>query len=331
MSKIILESIQMKAIRIHEFGGLDVLKWEDAPRPEPRPHQVLIKVDSAGVNYADILRRGGNYPGPDLPTSLGLEAAGTVTEVGSEVTDISAGQRVMAMGPGGQAEYVAVNANFVFPYPETVDPVQAGGMPIVFLTAYHLLKSRGRMEPGYTVLVQAGASGVGTIAIQLARAWGARVIATASTQEKLDLCRSLGADVTINYTTHDFEEIVGQESGGLGVELVLECVGGPVLEKSVRCVASYGRLVSYGNASGTPANLSASDITTANRTVIGFSIGRSPQRQLDHQAAMAELFPMLAEGKAKLVVDQILPMSEVSKAHQHLANRGTRGKVILTP
>ena len=321
----------MKSIRIHEFGGLDVLKWEDAPRPELRSHQVLIKVDSAGVNYADILRRGGNYPGPDLPTSLGLEAAGTVTEVGSEVTGISAGQRVMAMGPGGQAEYVAVNANFVFPYPETVDPVQAGGMPIVFLTAYHLLKSRGRMEPGHTVLVQAGASGVGTIAIQLAKAWGARVIATASTQEKLDLCRSLGADVTINYTTHDFEEIVGQESGGRGVELVLECVGGPVLEKSVRCVASYGRLVSYGNASGILANLPASDITTANRTVIGFSIGRSPQGQLDHQAAMAELFPMLAEGKAKLVVDQILPMSEVSKAHQHLANRGTRGKVILTP
>ena len=321
----------MKAVRIHEFGGLDVLKWEDAPRPEPRPHQVLIKVDSAGVNYADILRRGGNYPGPDLPTSLGLEAAGTVTEVGSEVTGISAGQRVMAMGPGGQAEYVAVNANFVFPYPETVDPVQAGGMPIVFLTAYHLLKSRGRMEPGHTVLVQAGASGVGTIAIQLAKAWGARVIATASTQDKLDLCRSLGADVTINYTTHDFEEVVGKESGGQGVELVLECVGGPVLQKSVRCVASYGRLVSYGNASGTPADLPASDITTANRTVIGFSIGRSPQGQLDHQAAMAELFPMLAEGKAKLGVDQILPMPEVAKAHQHLANRGTRGKVILTP
>jgi NADPH2:quinone reductase len=321
----------MKAVRIHEFGGLDVLKWEDAPHPEPRPHQVLIKVDSAGVNYADILRRGGNYPGPDLPTSLGLEAAGTVTEVGSEVTGISVGQRVMAMGPGGQAEYVAVNANFVFPYPETVDPVQAGGMPVVFLTAYHLLKSRGQLAPGQTVLIQAGASGVGTIAIQLAKAWGARVIATASTQEKLDLCRSLGADVTINYTTHDFEEVVGQESGGQGVELVLECVGGPVLEKSVRCVASYGRLVSYGNASGTPTNLPASDITTANRTVIGFSIGRSPQGQLDHQAAMSELLPMLAEGKAKLVVDQILPMSEVAKAHQHLANRGTRGKVILTP
>ena len=321
----------MKAVRINEFGSVDVLKWEEAADPKPRPHQVLIKVDAAGVNYADVMRRSGNYPGPDLPSSMGLEAAGTVAEVGSDVTGLSVGQRVMAMGPGGQAEYVAVNANFVFPYPETVDPVEAGGMPIVFLTSYHLLKTRGRLEPGHTVLVQAGASGVGTVAIQLAKAWGARVIATASTQEKLDLCRSLGADVTINYTEQDFEEAVGRESGGQGVELVLECVGGPVLEKSVRCIAPYGRLITYGNASGTPANLPAADIFSANRTVIGFSIGRSPQGTLDHQAAMAEIFPMLADGKAKLVVDRVLPMSDVASAHQHLANRGTRGKVILTP
>ncbi len=144
----------MKAVRINEFGGLDVLKWEDTPQPTPRPHHVLIKVESAGVNYADIMRRGGNYPGPDLPSSLGLEAAGTVVEVGSAVDWISVGQQVMAMGPGGQAEYVAVNGNLVFPYPETIDPVHAGGMPIVFLTSYHLLKTRGQMQPGDTVLVQ---------------------------------------------------------------------------------------------------------------------------------------------------------------------------------
>ena len=321
----------MKAVRIHEFGGLEVLRWEDAPEPEARPHQVLIKVDAAGVNYADLMRRGGNYPGPDLPASLGLEAAGTVAAVGAEVSGLAVGQRVMAMGPGGQAEYVAVNGNFVFPYPESVDPVQAGGMPIVLLTAYHLLKTRGQLQPGQTVLVQAGASGVGTVAIQMAKAWGARIIATASTQDKLDLCRSLGADVTINYTEQDFEEAVAQETGGNGVELILECVGGPVLEKSLRCVASYGRMITYGNASGTPASLPAGEIFAANRTVIGFSIGRSPQGTLDHQAAMAELFPMMADGKLRLVVDRVLPMAEVAQAHQHLANRGTRGKVILTP
>ena len=321
----------MKAVRIHEFGDLDVLRWEEAPDPKPGPHHVVIKVESAGVNYADLMRRGGGYPGPDLPSTMGLEAAGSVVEVGASVTGITVGQRVMAMGPQGQAEYVAVNSNFVFPYPETLDPVQAGGMPIVFLTSYHLLKTRGHLQPGDTVLVQAGASGVGTVAIQLAKAWGAKVIATASTQDKLDLARSLGADVTINYTTDDFETAVQEQTNGEGVELVFECVGGQVLEKSVRCVAPYGRLITYGNASGTPASLAAADIFAANRTVVGFSMGRSPAGRLDHKSAMAELFPMISEGRTKLVVDQVMPMSQVADAHRHLAARGTRGKVILTP
>jgi NADPH2:quinone reductase len=321
----------MKAVRIHEFGGLDVLRWEDVPVPKPRPNQVLIKVESSGVNYADVIRRQGNYPGPDLPSTLGLEAAGTIEELGENVSGVTVGQRVMAMGPQCNAEYVAVNAGFVFPYPETLDPVQAGGMPIVFLTAYHLLKTRGQMQAGDTVLIQAGASGVGTIATQLAKAWGARVITTASTQDKLDLSRSLGADVTINYTTQDFEAEVQRLTDGKGVELVLECVGGPVLEKSLRCVASYGRLISYGNASGTPANLPSSEITSLNRTVIGFSMGRSPIGRLDHKSAMSELLPLISGGQVRLIVDQVLPMTEVAKAHQHLTNRGTRGKVILIP
>ena len=117
----------MKAVRIHEFGGLDVLKWEDVDRPTPRPNQVLIKVDAAGVNYADLMRRRGGYPGPDLPSTLGLEAAGTIAELGESVSGLTVGQRVMGMGPQGNAEYVAVNANFVFPYPETIDPIGAGG------------------------------------------------------------------------------------------------------------------------------------------------------------------------------------------------------------
>ncbi len=321
----------MKAVRIHEFGDLDVLRWEETPVPEPRPHQVLIKVESAGVNYADIMRRKGGYPGPDLPSTLGLEAAGTIEELGADVTNLTVGQRVMAMGPQGNAEYVAVNANLVFPYPETTDPIQAGGMPIVFLTAYHLLKTRGQMQSGDTVLIQAGASGVGTVATQLAKAWGARVITTASNQDKLDLSKSLGADITINYTNDDFESKIQEITDGKGVQLVLECVGGPVLEKSVRCIAAYGRLISYGNASGTPANIPSGDFTSANRTIIGFSMGRSPVGSLDHKAAMAELFPMITSGKVRLIVDQVLPMSEAAKAHQHLSNRGSKGKVILVP
>ena len=323
----------MKALRIEEYGGVDVLQWRDVPEPVASPHQVVIKVDAAGVNYADIMRRQGNYPGPDLPATLGLEAAGVIAALGSNVNDgrLSVGQRVMAMGPQGQAEYVAVNANFVFPCPDAIDPVHAGGMPITFLTSYHLLKTRGAMQPGDTVLIQAGASGVGTVAIQLAKEWGARVIATASAADKLDLCRSLGADVAINYTEVDFEDEVKSLTDGRGVALVLECVGGEILEKSVRCVASYGRLVSYGNASGRPANLAAADITTLNRTVIGFSMGRSPIGSLDHQGAMDELAPMIQDGRLKLIVDRVLPMSRAGEAHRHLSNRGTRGKVILTP
>ena len=198
----------MKAVRLNEFGDVDKLLIEDVPEPQLRPHHVMIKVDSAGVNYADVLRRSGNYPGPGLPSSMGLEAAGTVTAVGSEVSGISVGQKVMAMGPGSQAEYVGINGNLVFPYPDSLDPVEAGGIPIVFLTSYHILKSRGHMQQGDIVLVQAGASGVGTVLIQLAKSWGAKVIATASTQNKLDLCKSLGADITINYTETDFEEAV---------------------------------------------------------------------------------------------------------------------------
>ena len=321
----------MKAVRIHEFGDLDVLKWDDIDRPTPRPSQVLIQVDSAGVNYADLMRRQGGYPGPDLPSTLGLEAAGTVGEIGNDVSGLTIGQKVMGMGPQGNAEYVAVNSNFVFPYPDQLDPIEAGGMPIVFLTAYHILKTRGGLREGNTVLIQAGASGVGTVATQLAKAWGAKVITTASSEDKLELSKSLGSDITINYSDTDFESEINNITEGKGVDLVLECVGGQVLEKSVRCLSSYGILVSYGNASGVPANLPSTDITSANRTVIGFSMGRSPVGSLDHQSAMAELFPMITNGKVKLIVDSVLPMSHVADAHKHLANRGTRGKVILTP
>ncbi|MEE2687711.1 MAG: zinc-binding dehydrogenase [Chloroflexota bacterium] len=321
----------MKAVRIHEFGDLDVLKWEDMDRPTPRPRQVLIQVDSAGVNYADLMRRQGGYPGPDLPSTLGLEAAGTVVEIGNDVSGLTIGQKVMGMGPQGNAEYVAVNSNFVFPYPDQLDPIEAGGMPIVFLTAYHILKTRGGLREGNTVLIQAGASGVGTVATQLAKAWGAKVITTASSEDKLELSKSLGSDITINYSDKDFESEINNITEGKGVDLVLECVGGQVLEKSIRCLSPYGVLVSYGNASGVPANLPSTDITSDNRTVIGFSMGRSPVGSLDHQLAMAELFPMITNGKVKLIVDRVLPMSNVADAHKHLANRGTRGKVILTP
>jgi NADPH2:quinone reductase len=237
----------------------------------------------------------------------------------------------MGMGPQGNAEYVAMNANLVFPYPDNIDPREAGGMPIVFLTAYHLLRTRGKMKQGDTILIQAGASGVGTVATQMAKAWGAKVITTASTSEKLELSKSLGSDHTINYTTEDFEEQVQDITEGKGVQLILECVGGNILEKSIKCIAPYGQILSYGNASGITANIHSSDFTSDNRSITGFSMGRSPVGTLNHSSAMSELTPMIANGSLRLIVDQIQTMSQVSAAHEHLSNRGSKGKVILVP
>ncbi len=323
----------MKAVRIHSFGGLEVLQYEDIPRPTPGEGEVLVKVASAGVNFADTMKRQGNYGSKDLPSTLGLEGAGTIEEIGRRVLGFSPGQRVVVRTPsaGGQAEYAAVDSSYVYPCPDAIDSLEAGGMSVTFLTAYHLLKSKANIQAGETVLVQAGASGVGTVAIQLAKLWGAKVIATASTEDKLDLTKSLGADITINYLTHDFEEEIKGLTDGGGVQVVLECVGGEVREKSLRTLAPHGRMVTFGNASGKPSSLPAPEDLPDNRTIIGFSLSGSPQGVLDHKAAMADLLALVEVGKLRLVVDRIMPMAQVAEAHKHLEGRGTRGKVILTP
>ena len=322
----------MKAVRIHEFGGPEVLKIEDIPAVEVKKNQVLVKLDSTGVNFADVLRRQGKYPGPDLPCTLGLEGSGTIIELGEGVSGLTIGQKAMVLGPQCHAEMVSVNKHFVFPFDDSKLSTEiSGGMPLTFLTAYHLLNSRGRLEKDHTVLIHSGASGVGTIAIQMAKNIGATVISTASTKEKMDLCESLGADTVINYSTDDFQENINELTDGTGVDLVLDAVGGPNLEKSLNCVKPYGTLISYGNASGTMANIPSSDSTSLNRTIIGFSMGRSPIGTLDHQTAMAEILTEVYSGKLKLIVDQTLPLSQVGTAHDHLFGRQSKGKVILIP
>ncbi len=322
----------MKAVRVNEFGGPEVLRWEDGvAQPSAGPSEVVIKVAGAGMNFADQSRRRGTYPGGPAPTTLGMEAGGTVAALGPGVSGFEVGDAVMARVAGAQAEYVAAKAVDVFPAPRGIDLVHTGGIPLVFLTAYHILRTRANVQPSETVLVHAAASGVGTAAIQLAKHWGASVIATASIDGKLELARSLGASHTINYVDDDFESKVKEITGGQGVEVILDSVGGDVLEKSMGCLGVYGRLVTYGNASGSPASLAARDIFSVCGAVMGFSIGRSPDGYLDHQGAMAEMLPLFETGEVRLVLDRTMPMSAVAAAHAHLANRGTLGKVILTP
>src|ERR671925_1783378 len=281
----------MKAVRIHAFGGPEVVTYEDISQPAPKAHEVLLKVTSTCVNYADVQWRLGNYVDRTLPATLGREAAGIIEAVGPGVTTLQVGQPIMARAPGGNAEYAIAQVDNVFPCPAGLDMTQAGGIPIIFLTAYHLLRSMKRLQPGDTVLVQAAASGVGTVLVQLCRQWGYRSIATASTEAKLALARSLGADVTINYSTHDFEAEVMRLTQGVGVQLALEAVGGEVTLKSMRCLAPFGCLINYGNASNQQVALPLSSFREQ-RAAMGFSLP-STFPHSDNQAAMAEILDLL--------------------------------------
>lgn len=324
----------MKAVRYHEYGGPEVLRWEDAPEPSPGAGDVLIKVEAAGVNFADLMRRSGKYHfHTDFPARLGTEAAGTVVRVGRDVAGFRAGDRVFCRTAvaGCQAEVVTAPAAEVLPLPAELSFVEAAAIPVIFLTAYHMLRTLAPVRPGETILIHAAASGVGTAAVQLAKAWGARVVATASTEEKLALARTLGADECINYETEDFVKAALGCTGGVGVDRVLECVGGDVLVRSVSALAPGGRLIIYGRASGRLPALAPDEFFAKNLQLIGLNIGGKPWTQAVHRAALEDCLTMIAAGQARPVISTVLPLAQVTRAHQYLADRRTMGKVVLTP
>ena len=323
----------MKAVRYHATGGPEVLRWESVPEPAVGPRDVLIDVEAAGVNFADLMRRSGKYHfKTDFPAMLGTEAAGTVARAGAEA-GFAPGERVFcrSTAAGCQAEMVAVPASEVLRMPPALSFADAAAIPVTFLTAYHMLKTLAPVTPGETVLVHAAASGVGTVAVQLAKAWGATVFATASMEEKLALARSLGADRCLNYTTHDFVEAVMDWTAGAGVDRVLECVGGDVLVKSVTALAPGGRLMIYGRASGGLPALAPDEFFAKNLRVFGLNIGGKPWTQAVHRAALEDCLDIIASGKARPVISAVFPMARVADAHEHLARRQTMGKVILEP
>ena len=324
----------MKAIRYHECGGPEVLRWEEAPDPALAPDAVLIKVEAAGVNYADVMRRSGLYHfKSEFPALLGTEAAGVVARTGSKVSEFAAGDRVFCRtsAAGCQAQYVAAPVSEVLRTPQGLSFAEAASLPVIFLTAYHMLKTLAPLRAGETVLVHAAASGVGTAAVQLAKTWGARVLATASTDEKLKFVRGLGADVCINYQREDFVEQARRHTAGEGVDRVLECVGGEVLLKSFDALAPGGRLMIYGRASGKLPPLPPEQIFSKNLQIYGLNIGGKPWTLAQHRAALDEIMQIVASGRAKPVISKTFPMHEVAEAHRYLSDRRTMGKVILVP
>lgn len=323
----------MKAIEVAAFGGVETLELVELPEPEPGPGHVVIDVEAAGVNYADVMMRRGLYVGGPKPRFVpGLEVAGTVTAVGEGVTNAAVGQAVMAAVPqGGYAERASAPAAVVMPRPAGMSAQAGAAFPVNFYTADFSLHFAGNVQPGQTVLIHAAAGGVGTAAVQLAKLAGARVIATASSREKLDRVAELGADVLVDYTKEDFLEVVRRETDGAGVELVLESVGGDVFEKSVAALRPLGRIIVFGIASSDVRRPDPRDMLFRNIWVIGLHIGSLMMIPSIVGPASERLFGQLASGKIAPQVGHVLPLEEAAKAHELLSNRANYGKIVLEP
>ena len=323
----------MKAIQFTEYGGPEVLKTIEIDKPKPGPTEVLIEIHAIGVNYADTARREGQYVVPTkLPFIPGAEIAGVIVEAGEEVTNVNIGTRVVTLiESGGYAEYAVVDSrNVTVMLKEDIDFKQAVSLPLQGLSAYHILKTMGCITNEDTVLVHAAAGGVGTLAVQLAKLFGARkVIATASTDEKLDLAKSLGADVCINYTNEGWHKEVLEATEGRGVDLALEMVGGDVFKDTLKCLAPFGKVVIYGVASGEQAVMHPSSLMAKNQSVIGFFLPQIMRRRELFMRSIRELFGYLEEGKLQLIIGETYPLEEAAKVHELMQSRKTSGKIIL--
>jgi len=324
----------MKVVQLTEFGGPEVLKLVEQEKLVPKGHEVLIEIKAIGVNYADTARREGQYvvhtPLPFIP---GAEIAGVIAEVGEKVTKVRPGMRVVTLiESGGYAEYAIADEHTLIPLPETLDFHSAAALPLQGLSAYHILKTMGRLQEEDSVLIHAAAGGVGTIAVQLAKLFGARqVIATASSQEKLQLACEMGADVLVNYTKPNWDKQVLEATGGKGVDVALEMAGGDIFHKTLNCLAAYGRLVIYGVASGSQANFYPSALMARNQSIIGFFLPQIMRKPDLVQTSLAELLMYLGSGKLTLTIGGVYPLEKAATVHTLLQSRKTRGKLILEP
>jgi NADPH2:quinone reductase len=316
----------MRAIRISRWGGPEVLELvEDAPVPEPGDGHVLVKVNRAGINYADTHQTENSYLARyDLPLTPGGEVAGT-TEDGRRVVGLTAS--------GGYAEYAAVPAAMTFELPDGVSDGQALALLVQGLTAWHLYRTSARLAEGESVVVIAAAGGVGSLAVQLGKAFGAgRVIATASSEAKRELALELGADAAVDVTREDLAEALIEANGGHRVDVVLEMAGGSVFDASLKALAPFGRLVTYGIASREPNTVASGALMARSQAVVGFWLLhclREPRTMVNEP--LRDLFARTASGDLRVVEGPVYPLSEARRAHEDLRARRTTGKLVLDP
>ena len=325
----------MRAVTISSPGGTEVLSWDDVPAPSPGPGELLIEVDAAGVNRADILQRRGLYPPPDdAPAWPGLEVSGRILELGSGVTGWAAGDPLCALlSGGGYAERVVVPVQLALPVPDGVSLREAAALPEAAATAWSNLVDVGGLRPGETVLVHGGSGGVGSVAVQLAAALGARVIATARDAERCELVRDLGADVAISYADTDVAAAVLEETGGRGVDVVLDILGAGALGANIESLATGGRLVVIGLQRGARAELDLGVLLRKRLTIAGTTLRSRPLAE--RAGILAELrehvWPLVASGLVRPVVHAEVPMDRAGEAHELLDSGEVFGKLLLVP
>jgi NADPH:quinone reductase len=322
----------MRAIRVHQFGGVEVLSEDELPVPEPGAGEALVRLEAAGVNYIDIYHRSGQYKG-ELPLTLGQEGAGVVEAVGPGVSEVRPGDRVAyASVQGAYAEYQVVPAVKLVPVPAGVDLRQACAVLLQGMTAHYLAYSTYPLRPGDTALVHAAAGGLGLLLVQIARRRGARVIGTVSTEEKARLAREAGADEVILYTQEDFAEATRRLTGGGGVDVVYDSVGKTTFDGSMASLRPRGTLVLCGQSSGAvppmdPQRLNAGGSLFLTRPTLGHYT--ATRDELLWRAG--DLFRWVAAGDLSVRVDRTFALNEAGAAHEALAGRATQGKLLLLP
>jgi putative PIG3 family NAD(P)H quinone oxidoreductase len=323
----------MRAVIITEPGGPEVLQWEEVPDPVPGPGEVLIDVAAAGVNRADLLQRQGLYPPPPgAPHYPGMEVSGRIESVGDGVTGWQPGDEVCAlMAGGGYAEKVAVPAGQVLPIPTGLTVKDAAALPETTCTVYSNLVLVGGLRAGNTMLVHGGASGIGTTAIQLGKALGARVICTAGSPAKLDRCRELGADVAISYRDEDFVEVVKDVTDGHGADVILDIMGASYLARNLAALATEGRLVIIGRQGGNRAELDLGLLQSKRASIHATTLRNQPaaEKSAIVTAVIDQVWPLVSAGTVTPVIHELVPMAEAAKAHRLLEEGGHTGKVLL--
>lgn len=325
----------MTAIKVSRPGGPEALVPVDVAVPEPAAGEVLIRVEAAGVNRPDLLQRQGLYPPPPgAPDTPGLEVAGEIVAVGPDTARWKIGDRVTALvAGGGYAEFCLAPGPQCLPVPTGLDMIQAGALPETFFTVWVNVFERGRLQPGETLLVHGGASGIGTTAIMVASSLGARVFATAGGPEKCAACVSLGAERAIDYRTEDFVEITRTATGGKGVDVVLDMIGGPSVMRNVQALAVDGRLSFIAFLEGSRVEVDLLQVMLKRLTITGSTLRARPIAYKGEVAAALEarVWPLLSGGRFKPVIDSTFPLRDAAAAHERLESRGTVGKVVLVP